>query len=258
MNYIELINNFWQVRRVKGMTAYEADLYYYLLKECNSRMWLNPFELPTNLICAEIGISRKTLVDLRNRLSQRGLISFREGNRNKNGAVYKLMYVSESNIQGNVLGNLDGNIQGNVLGNPLKNKLNKTKLNQTEDTPLTPQGELFKPPASDREEKKKKGKKELLFDFVEVAFKPVFMRFIEYRKEIGKPFKSQKGVEGCYAELKKLSGNNVQKAELIVQQSISNEYQGLFPLKKNVDVPAEKLNDQLGKFAERVKNLSNG
>ncbi len=134
MNYIELLNQFWQVRRARGMSAYEADLYYYLLNECNRRMWLNPFELPTSIICAEIGISRKALIDLRNRLSQRGLIRFKEGCRNKRAAIYELLYVTVSNIQGNILGNIQGNVNGNTegneLGNPIKNKLNKNKTKQ--------------------------------------------------------------------------------------------------------------------------------
>ena len=77
MNYIELINNFWSVRRIRPMTSYEADFYFYLLKECNSRNWTNPFELPSRNVELELGISRKTICDLRNKLQQKGLISFK-------------------------------------------------------------------------------------------------------------------------------------------------------------------------------------
>ena len=129
MNYIQLINEFWSIRRSMKITSYEADLYYYLLKECNSRMWLNPFDLSTNLICAELGISRKTLSDLRNRLKQKGFIDFKEGQKNKSSAIYELMYVSESNIQGNVLGNIQGNLLNKTeTKTKTVKKLNKKKV----------------------------------------------------------------------------------------------------------------------------------
>ena len=132
MNYIELINTFWVVRRIKPMTSYEADFYFYLLKECNSRNWLNPFELPSRNIEFELGISRKTICDLRNKLQQKGLISFKEGNKRMNGAIYTI-YVSDGNINGNI----NGNISGNISGNPLYKHKQKQKHNNS--------GELFPP-----------------------------------------------------------------------------------------------------------------
>lgn len=146
MNYIELINQFWRIRRGKPITAYEADLYYYLMNECNRGNWLNPFNLSTNLICAELGISRKTLSDLRNRLKQKGLIDFIEGQKNKSSAVYKLIYVTESNIQGNVL----GNIQGNILGNHKYKNKTSNKI-----PPIIPQQDL---PFTEDEPKRKSSK----------------------------------------------------------------------------------------------------
>lgn len=127
MNYIELINNFWSVRRIKPMTSYEADLYFYLLKECNSRNWSNPFELPTRNVELELGISRKTICDLRNKLQQKGLIAFKEGQKRACGAFYSILYVSDGNKNGNVSGNINGNISGNVNGNPLYKQKHKQK-----------------------------------------------------------------------------------------------------------------------------------
>lgn len=139
------------------MTSYEADLYYYLMQECNSRNWLNPFNLSTNLICAELGIARKTLSDLRNRLKQKGLIDFVEGQKNKSNAVYELIYVTVGNIQGNVLGNIQGNINGNIQGNHLNTK---QKPNKT--TPPNPPGEQTLPFEEEKPKRKPKPKKEFI------------------------------------------------------------------------------------------------
>ena len=130
MTYIDYINQFWQIRRYKPMTAYEADFYFFLLKECNIRNWLCPFELPTRLIQAELGYSNKTIIDLRNRLKQKGLIEFIEGNRREKAASYILVSV----------GNQSSNQNGNQNGNPLYKTKNKTKSIGEDNS-----GELFPP-----------------------------------------------------------------------------------------------------------------
>lgn len=91
MNYIELINQFWQLRRSKRITSLQADLYMFLLQECNLKHWENPFECSNKLICASIGISEPSLIDARNRLQQLGLIKFKPGKRNETSPVYLLI-----------------------------------------------------------------------------------------------------------------------------------------------------------------------
>lgn len=144
MTYIDYINQFWQIRRYKPMTAHEADFYFFLLKECNIRNWLCPFELPTRLIQAELGYSNKTVIDLRNRLKQKGLIDFIEGNRREKAASYILLVTS---------GNQSGNQTGNQNGNPIIKTKNKTKNNNNS-------GELF--PPEEKPKKKKSAKAEFI------------------------------------------------------------------------------------------------
>lgn len=152
MTYIDYINQFWQIRRYKPMTAHEADFYFFLLKECNIRNWLCPFELPTRLIQAELGYSNKTVIDLRNRLKQKGLIDFIEGNRREKAASYILL-VTSSNQNGNQTGNQSCNQNGNQTGNPIIKTKNKTKNNNNS-------GELF--PLAEKPKKKKSAKAEFV------------------------------------------------------------------------------------------------
>lgn len=152
MTYIDYINQFWQIRRYKPMTAHEADFYFFLLKECNIRNWLCPFELPTRLIQAELGYSNKTVIDLRNRLKQKGLIDFIEGNRREKAASYILL-VTSSNQTGNQTGNQSSNQNGNQNGNPIIKTKNKTKNNNNS-------GELF--PPEEKPNKKKSAKTEFI------------------------------------------------------------------------------------------------
>lgn len=59
-------------------------------------------------------------------------------------------------------------------------------------------------------------------------FKKAFFEFMMYRIEIKKPYKSTKSLEGQINELKKF---NDATAIAMINQSINNQWQGIFPLK---------------------------
>ena len=102
----------------------------------------------------------------------------------------------------------------------------KYKINVTEKTINVTEkliNDAIIPQKKSKVKKSKENKKELCFDFVELVYKPTFMRFIEFRKQMKKPFITQDGVEMCYKKLIELSNNNAQIAMKIVEQSISNE-----------------------------------
>lgn len=94
MNYLKLINQFWKLRRSKRITSKQADLYFYLIQECNSRDWENPFECSNKSIIASIDMKEPTLIDARNRLKQLGLIDFKGGKRNEESPVYTILYLN--------------------------------------------------------------------------------------------------------------------------------------------------------------------
>jgi hypothetical protein len=96
MNYLELINQFWRARRTKKMTSNEADLYYFLLQECNLRGWVNPFDCPNTLITAMTGLSNKSLVCARSALKQKGLIDFQGGIRRAKTPFYEILVSVET------------------------------------------------------------------------------------------------------------------------------------------------------------------
>lgn len=95
MTYIEYINQFWKMNRSVEFSSNEVFLYFYLLNECNIRGWQNPFEHPNKTIVLATGISEKTVIEVRNRLQQKGLITFESGKKNAKSPVYYLRDVSK-------------------------------------------------------------------------------------------------------------------------------------------------------------------
>lgn len=91
MTYIELLNNFWDSTRFDPCSSNEAAMYFYLLHQCNIRRWINPFELETRNLELTLGITRKSISAIRNKLKQRGFIEFAKG-RGSGCAVYQICH----------------------------------------------------------------------------------------------------------------------------------------------------------------------
>ena len=128
MNYIELINQFWQTRRSVRLTSSEADLYYCLLQECNLRGWANPFECSNRLICATIGMSESTLIDVRNRLQQKGLIKFEGGCRKAKSPFYYILNFENTSINPSITRGITcGKTRGKKAGTPIYKSLSDDK-----------------------------------------------------------------------------------------------------------------------------------
>lgn len=99
----------------------------------------------------------------------------------------------------------------------------------------------------DKKSKEKSSAKKEKFDlsFIPENFRPVYDRWLEYRRSIRKNFKNQKTLEANFRYLVSLSNKDPALAEEIVQQSINNEYQGLFPIKNFKNGATNKQNTNL-------------
>ena len=112
------------MNRSVEFSSNEVFLYFYLLNECNIRGWQNPFEHPNKTIVLATGISEKTVIEVRNRLQQKGLITFESGKKNAKSPVYYLNDLSKPLSK----------VLSKTLSKPLSKSLssyNKTKDNKT-------------------------------------------------------------------------------------------------------------------------------
>jgi len=131
MNYIELINQFWKTRRISEFSSNEADLYFCLLQECNLRGWENPFSCSNRSIVATIGITEKTLIGVRNRLKQKGMIDFEAGKRKEKSPVYTLLYCINYSINDSKTGSIKVSKKVSKKVHSLKTKTEtKTETNK--------------------------------------------------------------------------------------------------------------------------------
>lgn len=88
LNYIELINRFWQEVEMKDFLPSEACVYFRLLDVCNRLGWQNPFSLSNSRAVALTAMNEKTFRAVRDKLAGRGLIEFRKGKRRESPPLY--------------------------------------------------------------------------------------------------------------------------------------------------------------------------
>lgn len=67
--------------------------------------------------------------------------------------------------------------------------------------------------------------------FVSPEYAETFTAWLEYKRERRESYKSGKSLKAAYSKLLQLSGNDPAKASAIVEQSMANNWAGLFELK---------------------------
>ena len=87
--------------------------------------------------------------------------------------------------------------------------------------------------------KKPIGYEKFNFDFVEDNFKEAFYDWLDYKKGKGKKYRTQKSLEAAYKKLKECANGNAVVAKAVVEQSMANNWDGLFVIKTDLFVKEE-------------------
>jgi hypothetical protein len=160
-------------------------------------------------------LNKQALYRARNELIQKKYIDFKKGvNQNQSGKYKIFEFVTADDTADDT-----PNDTPNNTADDTNNKLNKTKQKQTKHI------------------KKKEIKKETDFDklinenFSDEKLKTTVYDFIKMRKAINKPL-TTRGLELMIEKLYKLS-KNIDEQIQILNNSIMNNWLGIFPLKKD-------------------------
>lgn len=130
-----------------------------------------------------------------------------------------------------------------------------TNSQQTDNILLTT-NKKDKNEKNDKNKEKKSIKKENEFSFVEEEFTDAFSEWIEYKKARKENYKTEKSLIAAYNKLKNLSGNDPVIAKEIVEQSLANNWAGLFELQNNYGKNKqsnEKFDDSRFRFVAKAK-----
>jgi hypothetical protein len=109
MNIYELINRYGRMNEKEPFLPSEAALYLNLLRKANSLHWQMPILCPTSKLCAEINVSKQTLLGAREKLKTRGLIDYAPGHGKVSAPSYTIIGLTD-NLTDNLAGNLTDNL----------------------------------------------------------------------------------------------------------------------------------------------------
>lgn len=219
MNYLKQVNTFFELLLTNPLSANAQCLYFNLLNINNRCNWSEEFTTANSTLMGFTNLNKQALYRARNELVQKKLIDFKKGiNQNQSGK-YKIYEFVTANDTANDTADDTPNDTPNDTADDTNNKLNKTKQNET------------------KIKKKKEIKKETEIDklidenFSDEELKKTVYEFIKMRKAIKKPL-TTKGLELMIGKLYRLT-NNIDEQMQILNNSIMNNWQGIFPLKDN-------------------------
>ena len=183
VDYSKLLKSFWEKRLVCTLTSCEADMYYYLLKQCDLGNWANPFKLPTKKCEVELDFTRKTISNVRNSLQQKGFINFKPSKVRGEVSEYEII-------------GLDAFIMETQMGTQSETQMgtqSETQMGTQSETQKEKTKENF--PHTPIKENKKENLKETA-DAVEKAelslFTPISERRVEFLERL-QPYVSKYG-----------------------------------------------------------------
>lgn len=269
MNYIKLINSFWEIqRKTSEIDSYTISLYFAMLNLANINNWQEVSVYRDDLLKIA-KISKTTYYKSRDVLKIAGLIDFKGG---ANGVAKCTFTVLNTDTHCPINETVEAQTdQSSVPNLGQQRPINETVPSQIKDAhcPInetihinsnkqvnskTNKGDVLKnendfsenetakiislPTEKKEAEKKQAAKKEkgfadVIFPFDSPAFKEIWNIWIEYRKQ--QKLKSYQPI-GLQAALTKLSNDaNGKESEAIeiIKFSMSKQWQGLYPERKN-------------------------
>lgn len=214
MNFLTEWNRMYDLCMSNKLSKSEILLLHALYMVNNKKDWDVWFEADNQHVQRLTGgLSRQSIVEARNKLKQRGRIEFREGKKNQQSPFYRIIPFScKMDIQLDIQGDKEGDIQLDIQGD-LFNKLNETKPNNKKGTKVP-----------------KKKKSDVIPLPVPVEILEQWDAFVEMREKIKKSL-SPYAHNLALGKLEKLAPGNFPLQQQILDQSVLNGWQDLYPLK---------------------------
>ena len=119
VNLYLLMQRFWRENEYEPFSTAAIAMYFFLIGRANSRRWQMPFKCPTSVISTAIKVTRQTIVNARESLRARNLITYSKGT----GKGYYPMY---SLVLTNVLADNQTECLSDGLTEPLQDSRTDT------------------------------------------------------------------------------------------------------------------------------------
>lgn len=263
MNYLTEIKLFYDWLETHPLSANGIVLWHGVMQIASRSGWKNPIEIPSSLLETRTHLERTTIFRARSQLVKQGLL--RIHNRGgRSPCCYTIVPFSQSVVlhcatqTATQTTDVEGDGKGVVLQLALQSATqsatqneeiplisDKTKLNivKKEDTKkkVVAGKPAPKPTHSKRKREKSSAQKEktkrALFSpsewlgTIEEPWRGIMAQWLEYKSARKEGYKTEVGARKCLTMLRNLSGSNAETAQRIIDQSMANNWAGLFALR---------------------------
>ncbi len=258
MNYITLINSFWNLAMMNPLSTGQVSLYFALLHICNRSNWTEWFQAPNQVLSVLTGLSRTGILRARNELKQRGLIEFKE--RGTKATLYKLCTLStvmsnsvqdETQENKSIANKTQERVQertqeNDTIANKTQDRTQKSVQDKTQEgvQERTQKSATKERDKEKQEERDKQNQKSISSEIPEKCGtglpegipQKVLDDYIAQLNATGKMMTGP-GLELLFKRLEQLApGNKAQQTE-ILEQSTRNRWKDVYPLHR--DEPKE-------------------
>ena len=237
MNYLAEIRLFYEWLETHHLTPSSISLWHALMYTANRAGWAERITIPISLLESRTQMTRSTIYRSREQLADRGLVEI-EMRGSSQSAIYTLrslegivvsQYASQSVSQNETQ---SGTQQGSEVPAASQNETQNGNIYKL-DRPIYDSLESSGKSRSKRE-KPTKEKKFVLEEWAKLQESPwreLMLIWFEYKRTRKESYRSEIGAKKCLSMLKNLSCGNAEVAQRIVDQSMANNWAGLFALK---------------------------
>ncbi|MGI5997859.1 MAG: hypothetical protein ACOX89_04250 [Lutispora sp.] len=229
MNYIKEINAFRNYLKTNPLDATTQALWYVIIDYHNSEGWQKWITIENSRLIAELGISEKTLIKHRNKLIQAGLIDYKSQQRKKSSGRYCLFSFEQGEAGRNKnTSQTAGKITAECSAD--------WKADCTADWKADP-SDIYKQKETKQKERKKGSEQDSTYQKIiddytqDENLKEAIWGYIQMRiSKKAKP--TDRALKLVLKNLSLMSGGDLQMKIDILNQSIMNNWTGIFPLRE--------------------------
>ncbi len=279
MDYLEQTETFYKLLPDCDISPYGICLWHGLMHIFRLNGWKNQLQIPLKDIIRYTKLSRCSVYRERIRLCKAGLIRYAHPAGVLHGH-YEMLPISEE-IMHKINEKLSLTETESSLPQTTKSPTETTMFHteirtaHRETTPenaykILPNNNIIskdniqrnkenqkrkkkvEKPAKPKESKPKKVTHETWLVTLQEPWQGLMRQWLEYKAARKESYKTEVGARKCMTMLQNLSGNNPQVAQLIIDQSIGNNYAGLFALRQQTNASRTQV-PQTGQRIGQIK-----
>ena len=281
MNYLTEIRLFYEWLETHHLAPSSITLWHALMYTANRSGWADQVAIPISILESRTQMTRSTIYRSREQLIERGLIGV-EVRGSSFSAIYKMFSLENMLVSQYVSQNVSQNETQSGTQIEMQRSEDSSSVSQNE----TQNGNIYRvnrdnniisnsstdSNKSNRENspKEKKFSIDKWAKAQESPWRELMLIWLEYKRTRKESYRSEVGAKKCLTLLRNLSGGNAEVAQQIIDQSMANNWAGLFALKESPpsrgQPPGRAHGQRLGqiiqsedeekrqRFIERLKN----